>query len=84
VPRVGVADTEELEALGVTVIDLSEIEDSASGSHSKYAGSPEVVQLIGAGLNSGHNFGQDNTPAIQKILSNSPIQIFGNGVNLFN
>ncbi len=84
VPRVGVAHTDELEELGVTVIDLSEIEDSASGSHSKYAGSPEVVQLIGAGLNSGHNFGQDNTPAIQKILSASPIQIFGNGVNLLN
>ncbi len=84
VPRVGAANTDELEALGVTVIDLSKIEDSASGSHSKYAGSPEVVQLIGAGLNSGHNFDQDNTPAIQKILSTSPIQIFGNGVNLFN
>jgi len=84
VPRVGVANTEELEALGVTVIDLSEIEDSSSGSHSKYAGSPEVVQLIGAGLNSGHNFGQDNTPAMQKILSASPIQIFGNGAGLFN
>lgn len=84
VPRVGVADTDELEALGVTVIDLSEIEDSASGSHSKFAGSPEVVRLIGVGLNSGHNFGQDNTPAIQKILSTSPIQIFGNGVNLLN
>lgn len=84
VPRVGVANTDELEALGVTVIDLSEIEDSASGSHSKFAGSPEVVRLIGVGLNSGHNFGQDNTPAIQKILSTSPIQIFGNGVNLFN
>jgi esterase/lipase superfamily enzyme len=84
VPRVGIAHTAELEALGVTVIDLSAIEDSSSGSHSKYAGSPEVVKLIGAGLNSGHNFGQDNTPAIQKILSASPIQIFGNGTRLFD
>ena len=52
VPRVGAADAAELEQLGVTVIDLSEIRDSNSGSHSKFAGSPEVVQLIGAGLNS--------------------------------
>ena len=37
------ADTAELERLGVTVIDLSSIEDSSSGSHSKFAGSPEVV-----------------------------------------
>jgi len=42
----------ELEKLGLTVIDLSGIDDSSSGSHSKFAGSPEMVQLIGAGLNS--------------------------------
>ena len=57
VPRVGAADAAELERLGVTVIDLSEIHNSSSGSHSKFAGSPEVVQLIGAGLNSVGNFG---------------------------
>ena len=63
VPRVGAADTAELEALGVTVIDLSEISDSSSGSHSKYAGSPEVVKLIGAGLASAGNFGDTKLPA---------------------
>jgi esterase/lipase superfamily enzyme len=75
VPRVGAANAEELERLGVTVIDLSEIDDSSSGSHSKYAGSPEVVQLIGAGLNSVSQFGSDDTPAIQQILAVSPIRI---------
>jgi esterase/lipase superfamily enzyme len=77
VPRVGAANTAELEDLGVTVIDLTEIEDSSSGSHSKFAGSPEVVKLIGAGLNSTGRFGETNTPALGKLLGNLPITIVG-------
>jgi esterase/lipase superfamily enzyme len=65
VPRVGAADTTELEELGLTVIDLSEVDDSSSGSHSKFAGSPEVVRLIGAGLNRAGRFGEPNTPALR-------------------
>ena len=57
VPRVGAADAPELEKLGVTVIDLSEIDDSSAGSHAKFAGSHEVVQLIGAGLETAGRFG---------------------------
>ncbi|MGB5627967.1 MAG: alpha/beta fold hydrolase, partial [Woeseiaceae bacterium] len=38
VPRVGAANAVELADLGVTVIDLTEIDDSSSGSHSKFAG----------------------------------------------
>jgi esterase/lipase superfamily enzyme len=78
VPRVGAANTAELEELGVTVIDLSEIENSSSGSHSKFAGSPEVVKLIGAGLNSTGRFGDTPTPALTKLLSGVPITIRGN------
>ena len=78
VPRVGAADAEELEKLGVTVIDLSEIDDSSSGSHSKFAGSPAVVQLIGAGMNSAGRFGERRTPGLDEILSGVPIRIFGN------
>jgi esterase/lipase superfamily enzyme len=77
VPRVGAADTAELEGLGVTVIDLSEVSDSSSGSHSKFAGSPEVVQLIGEGLNSNRRFGESQTPALGKLLGNLPITILG-------
>jgi esterase/lipase superfamily enzyme len=77
VPRVGAADTAELEALGITVIDLSEIDDSSSGSHSKFAGSPEVVQLIGAGLNSAGRFGDTSSPALAEILAGVPIRILG-------
>ena len=78
VPRVGDADPAELEKLGLTVIDLSEIADSSSGSHSKFAGSPEVVQLIGAGLNSAGHFGESTTPGLDKILAGVPIRILGN------
>jgi esterase/lipase superfamily enzyme len=77
VPRVGAANTEELEGLGLTVIDLSQIEDSSSGSHSKFAGSPEVVKLIGAGLNANQRFGETNTPILGKLVNNLPITIVG-------
>lgn len=78
VPRVGAADTAELEKLGVTVIDLSRISDSSYGSHSKFAGSPEVVQLIGAGLNSAGRFGDMPTSGLTQLLGGVPITILGN------
>lgn len=77
VPRVGAADAVELEKLGVTVIDLSQINDSSSGSHSKFAGSPEVVKLIGAGLNSSGRFGEGSTLGLDRILAGVPIRILG-------
>ncbi len=75
VNRVGSADSEELAELGVTVIDLSQIEDSKSGSHSKFAGSPEVVQLIGQGLNSASRFGITSTNPLEKMIAGLPILI---------
>ncbi len=78
VPRVGASDARELEKLGVTVIDLSEIEDSSSGSHSKFAGSPEVVRLIGAGLNSAGRFDESASFSLNEILVGAPIRILGN------
>lgn len=78
VPRVGAADAESLEKLGLTVIDLSQIEDSSSGSHSKFAGSPEVVQLIGSGLNASGRFGETPTPGLTQLLAEVPIRILGN------
>jgi esterase/lipase superfamily enzyme len=77
VPRVGAADTAELEQLGVKVIDLSEVDDSTSGSHSKFAGSPGVVQLIGAGLNSAGRFSDGATPGLDQLLTDVPIRILG-------
>lgn len=78
VPRVGAADAEELEALGVTVIDLSRIDDEASTSHNKFASSPAVVQLIGAGLNNVGRFGTGGGGNLNEILSGAPIRILGN------
>lgn len=76
VQRVGSASGERLEALGVTAIDLSEISDSQSGSHSKFTGSPEVVQIIGEGLNQTDRFGQTAAPPLEKLISNTPIRVF--------
>lgn len=78
VPRVGAADTAELEDLGVTVIDLSEINDSSSGSHSKFSGSPAVVRLIGESLNSTGGLGQGSTPGLDDLLAGIPIRILRN------
>lgn len=78
VPRVGATNAEELEKLGLIVIDLSDIKDSSSGSHSKFAGSPGVVQLIGAGLNSSSRFGKGFTPRLQQLLRVVPVRILGN------
>ena len=77
VQRVGLAHAAQLEGLGVTVIDLSQITDSTSGSHSKFAGSPEVVRLIGAGLNRSGGFAGGRTPALDELLSGVPILISG-------
>lgn len=73
VDRVGDAPAEDLFDLGVTVIDLSQIENSASGSHAKFTGSPEVVQLIGRRLKD-DNFGSpDNDPAVVEVLNGIPV-----------
>ncbi len=78
VNRVGSADAEELAEFGVTVIDLSEIDDSASGSHNKFAGSPDVVKLIGQGLNDANRFGPRSQNQLQDLILGLPIQIVVN------
>jgi hypothetical protein len=59
------------------VIDLSEIEASSSGSHATLAGSPGVVRLPGAGLNGLGRFGEQDTPALNRILAGAPVRIRG-------
>lgn len=53
VNRVGAASPEDLAGLPVNVIDLSAVDDTESIHHTKFAGAPEVVQLIGDGLLAG-------------------------------
>lgn len=73
VDRVGATDAVILEELGVTVIDLSNIDDSSSGSHSKFAGSPEVVQLIGNSLKSDHYRRAPHQPTLVEVLDGVPV-----------
>jgi len=76
VPRVGASDIQELADLGVIAIDLSEISNSSSGSHSKFAGSPEVVRLIGGGLNNRSNFNRSQRATeLRDVLGTIPISI---------
>ncbi|WP_132859290.1 alpha/beta hydrolase [Shimia isoporae] len=76
VPRVGAADSDALSALGVVAIDLSEIDDSASGSHSKFAGSPEIVQLLGYGLNQHAQFDRSHrASSITELIAGIPVTI---------
>ncbi len=78
ISRVGASDSAELAELGVTVIDLSDIDDSKSGSHSKFAGSPEVVQVIGQGLNNSSRFGDRSNHALESMIAGLPIQVVSN------
>ena len=76
VPRVGASDISELAELGVIAIDLSEISDSSSGTHSKFAGSPEIVKLIGIGLNNNRELNRSQRATrLHEIIGSLPIAI---------
>lgn len=75
VDRLGNADVDEIGALGITAIDLSEIDDSRTGSHSKFAGSPEIVRLIGNGLNQAGDFGSRPQSVLDEVLGDLPIRV---------
>jgi esterase/lipase superfamily enzyme len=79
VPRVGAANADELAALGIDVIDLSEIRNSRSDSHSKFAGSPEVVQLIGMGLRNTSGIAAPNRTVLDDMLGGTPIRVVRSG-----
>lgn len=52
--RVGLAELEELTDLGLIVIDLSAVADKDTISHTKFANSPAVIQVLGDGLRAGN------------------------------
>lgn len=68
VTRVGATPAEELSKLGVKAIDLSKIDDESSLSHSKFRDSPDVVQLLGKGLQNQSTFGQGNEGQAGEIV----------------
>lgn len=55
-PRVGQLNPDALSDLGVNVIDLSQVEDNSSIHHTKFADSPEIVQLIGDRILAGDGY----------------------------
>jgi esterase/lipase superfamily enzyme len=74
VPRVGNDTVEDLAELGVTVIDLTNVDDTSSLNHTKFADSPEIVQLIGKRLQEGDKLDEprtpiENIPAAAKVLT---------------
>lgn len=55
-PRVGQLPASELSKLGVNVIDLSQVQDTSSVHHTKFADAPEIVQLLGDRVLAGDSF----------------------------
>ena len=77
VDRVGAADATELAEYGVTVIDLSRVSDSNSGSHAKFAASPEVVRLIGDGIRNSSRPGRSPRD-LRELVGEAPIEVVSN------
>jgi len=68
--RLGQTEAGELTSLGISVIDLSEIDDVASNSHGKFTDSPSVVQLIGRGLQSTETLSSAASSRVQRPIEN--------------
>ena len=70
VSRAGASDPEKLSALGVNVIDLSQVDDESTGHHTKFASAPGVVQLIGRGMqDSGSLSAQSEANVLDEITT---------------
>jgi esterase/lipase superfamily enzyme len=79
--RVGRAHPEALAALGVSVIDLSAVDDETSTHHSKFQDSPELVRLIGTRMLSGDQFGRHGGNSVIHRFSvgvGETVEVFGN------
>ncbi|NRB01083.1 MAG: alpha/beta hydrolase [Rhodobacteraceae bacterium] len=81
--RVGRADPEELAALGVAVIDLSEVSNVTSSHHSKFSESDEFVKLVGDRLLAGDQFGRADTLTPGQVISlgvDGTIEVLGDAL----
>ena len=67
--RVGQASVEDLTALGVNVIDLSQVDDESTNHHTKFADAPEVVRLIGNRILAGDNFSEASANGLGEAIS---------------
>lgn len=75
-PRLGAADPKSLENLGIVVVDLTQINDTSTIQHSKFADSPEIVQLLGAQL------GQSDTLSTSSSETDLFLQRAGNVISI--
>ena len=78
VPRVGNAHAEDLSGLGVVVLDLTEIDEAGTRSHTKFLGSPDLVQLIGNGLNRSPGFENRRASELGDVIGELPIRVVAN------
>jgi len=69
VARLGQASASDIAQLGVTAIDLSDVEDENTLSHSKFKDSPEVVQQIGEALQNEDSFNSAPSLSIGQALA---------------
>jgi len=69
VTRLGQASANDISQLGVTAIDLSDVEDENTLSHSKFKDSPEVVQQIGEALKNGDSFNSAPSLSVGQALA---------------
>lgn len=83
VNRVGDADPDRLAKTGVTVVDLTQIKDTNSINHTKFADAPEVVQLIGRRLSEGQSLDTRGDTQVATNLArgiaNIPVTAVGKG-----
>lgn len=82
VSRVGNADPDALAELGITVVDVSAVQDSDLAQHSQFASAPAVVQLIGAHMRRTGDFTEDNETTLRDAVVQAalvPARIAGAG-----
>jgi len=82
IDRVGDEPADELAKLGVTVIDLTKIDDTSSLNHTKFADSPEIVQLIGRRMNEGDSFVERPGRAALQAIPDAVSVLSGRGPSL--
>ncbi|MEO0546502.1 MAG: alpha/beta fold hydrolase [Pseudomonadota bacterium] len=71
VSRAGDADPELLASMGLKVVDLSKIDDRSNTNHSKFADSPEIVQLIGRRLRAGNTLNTNASSPTQALVGSA-------------
>lgn len=65
IDRVGATNPQNIADLGINVIDLAQINDRSNANHSKFADSPDIVQLVGLGIASGNTLSTTSADGLE-------------------